>query len=245
MQKIATKLVPALTVLALLPMPVLAQEYTQVEVWTMSRLPGHTADIGAAMVDHNAEFHTSAPDGASAYYMMTGSRADKFQYVVGPRTFSDMDGPAISPEHMADWENSVMRDAVIEEREFWRRADDIMYTPDNLAAGARPVSSVRLFEVTDVEAFLEQQRQVVEVIASMGSPNPRTLWGRIGLKEDNWSWAAVTTYPNWAALDAAGGDFEAAYRALHGDGAWDDFLELSAQAFSNRQDSHRVQLLPN
>lgn len=245
MQKIAPKLVPALAVLALLPMPVVAQEYTQVEVWTMSRLPGHTADIGAAMVDHNAEFHAAAPNGASAYYMLTGSRADKFQYVVGPRTFSDMDGATLTPEHMADWDNSVMRDAVIEEREFWRRVDEVMYTPENLASGARPVSVVRLFEVADADAFVEQQRQVVEVVASMGSPNPRTLWRRIGLKEDNWGWAVVTTYPNWAALDGAGADFEAAYRALHGDGAWDDFLELSTRAITNRQDSHRVMLTGN
>ena len=31
--------------------------------------------------------------------------------VVGPRTFSDMDQPPISEEHVADWENSVMRDS--------------------------------------------------------------------------------------------------------------------------------------
>jgi hypothetical protein len=228
----------------LLPASALAQEYTQVEAWLISRLPGHTADLGAAMVDHNAEFHAEAPNGSSVFYFFTGPNADKYQYVVGPRTFSDMDQQEITPEHSADWRN-VMRDARLEGREFWRRVDDLSYEPDGMPDEPYPVSVVRVFEVVDVAAFQEGQRLVAETMAAMGSPYPRSVWRRLGQAMDGQGWVAITSFPNWAALDEGIGNFQETFRETKGDDAWEAFQETQSRAFTSRQDSYRVRVQPS
>ena len=151
-----------------------------------------------------------------------------------------MDGPPISEGHIADWQNSVMRDAQLEGREFWRRVDDLMYVPDNLPDEPRPVSTLRLFEVADQAAFLEGQRQVVEIIAAMGSPYPRNIWCRMGLSSDRFGCVAVSSFPDWASLDGNRGNFEETFRRTKGDAAWEEFLTIQDRAFTSRQDSYRV-----
>jgi hypothetical protein len=196
------------------------------------------------MVDHNAEFHAEAPNGSSVFYFFTGPNADKYQYVVGPRTFSDMDQQEITPEHSADWRN-VMRDARLEGREFWRRVDDLSYEPDGMPDEPYPVSVVRVFEVVDVAAFQEGQRLVAETMAAMGSPYPRSVWRRLGQAMDGQGWVAITSFPNWAALDEGIGNFQETFRETKGDDAWEAFQETQSRAFTSRQDSYRVRVQPS
>ena len=227
----------AALVFTLAPVSVVAQDYAMYEVTRVSPIVGTTADIGMAMYEHNQQFHAAAPYTGLVFYMATGQYSGQYQWVMGRTTFSDIGDRPQDASHNSDWANRVLANAEIHEHQFWVRVDELSYTPDGMAAGTRPISVVRRFEVTDPELFAQVQRQVMEVIASLGSPNPRTMYQRRFMAADNWGWAAVTSYESYAALDA-GGDttFEEGFRALHGDGDWDDFIEDFANAVTARED---------
>jgi len=228
----------ALLLLAL-PPSVAAQDYAQYEVQRVSALPGSTVDIGAAMVEHNQKFHAEGPYSAAVYYLMTGQYSGQYQWIMGPTTFTQLDGRPADAAHGSDWANRVVAHAEVHETEYWRRIDDLSYTPEDMPAGDRPVSLVRRFNVTDAALFIKVQRQIMEVVKGAGSPNPRIMYRRQGLSADPWGWAMVETYPNLAALDEPGLDFEAQFRAVHGDAAWDTFTEEFGRAVAGRDDALR------
>lgn len=236
-----TKTALAAIALALQAMPpsVAAQDYTMYEVQRVSALPGSTVDIGAAMVEHDERFHAQAPYAASVFYLVTGPYSGQYQWIMGPTTFTQMDDRPADVAHGSDWANRVLAHAEVHETEYWRRIDDLSYTPDAMPDGARPVSLVRRFTVTDEALFIKVQRQIMEVFAAAGAPNPRTLYQRQFLSADPWGWAMVITYPNFAALDEPGFDFQAEFRALHGDGAWNTFNEEFGRAVAAREDTIR------
>jgi hypothetical protein len=234
-----TALAAVALVLLALPPSVRAQAYTMYEVQRVSALPGSTVDIGTAMVEHNQKFHAEAPYSASVYYLVTGQYSGQYQWIMGPTKFTQMDARPADASHGSDWANRVLAHAEVHETEYWRQIDDLSYAPENMPEGIRPVSLVRRFNVTDNALFIKLQGQIMEVFKAAGSPNPRTMYQRQFLSADPWGWAMVMTYPNLAALDEPGFDFEAQFRALHGDAGWDTFNKEFNQAVAGRDDAIR------
>jgi len=223
-------------VLLALPPSVVAQDYTMYEVQRVRALPGTTVDIGVAMVEHNQKFHAEAPYSASVFYMVTGPYSGQYQWIMGPTTFTQMDARPADASHGSDWSTRVLAHAEVYETEYWRQIDDLSYTPDAMPEGTRPISLVRRFTVTDNALFIKVQRQIMEVFRAAGSPNPRIMYQRQFLSADPWGWAIVISYPNFAALDEPGFDFQAEFRALHGDAAWSTFNEEFDRAVAARDD---------
>lgn len=213
-----------------------AQDYVMYEVERLSPLPGNPTDIGLAMVAHNAIYHAEAPHTAAVFYMVTGEFSGQYQWVMGPTTFGQIGARPGDAGHDGDWATKVAANAQLHDTEYWVRVDDLSYTPGNLSAEVRPISVVRRFEVGDVELFQKVQSQVMQVFSSTGSPNPRTMYQRRFARADGWGWAAITSYESYADLDRGGFNFEEAFKARFGEGAWATFQSDAAAAILNRDD---------
>lgn len=238
-----TSLATLALLLLVLPPAATAQDYAQYEVQRVSALPGSTADIGMAMLEHNELFHAEAPYAASVFYIVTGEYAGQFQWVMGPTTFAQIDDRPADLAHSSDWANRVLANAEVHENDYWIRVDELSYMPELDDPG--PVSVVRRFDVADAELFAKVQGQIMETFAAANAPYPRVMYRRRGMSKDPWGWALALTYPNWAAMDDDSFDFEQEFRARNGDAAWETFLEEFGQAVNARDDMIRQRITRN
>ena len=152
---------------------------------------------------------------------------------------AQLDDRPADPAHVSDWSDLVMSEAELQATEFWVRVDELSYTPESLAEGSRPLSRVRRFKVANDELFQKVQGQIVEAWAAAGLATPRLRYRRRGAHEDLENWVTVVTYRNWAEIDEPVPNFEEAFRARHGDGAWATFEQEADEAVISRQDAYR------
>jgi hypothetical protein len=238
-----TSLVTLALSFLVLPPAAAAQDYVQYEVQRVSALPGSTADIGMAILEHNELFHAEAPYAASVHFIVTGEYAGQFEWVMGPTTFAQIDARPADLAHGTDWTNRVLANAEVHENHYWIRVDELSYMPE--LEGPRPVSVVRRFDVADAQLFAKVQRQINETFAAANAQYPRVMYQRRGASKDPWGWALVFTYPNWAAMDDDSFNFGEEFQARNGAAAWETFLEEFGQAVNDRDDMIRQLITRN
>lgn len=220
-------------------------DYVMYETIYLSVLPGHNDAFSARMAEHNGRFHGEGAHTSGVFYVLSGPRTGKLSYVMGPTTYTDLDSRPTGTDHDRDWGAVMTHCRIHSGTEYWRRNDQLSYTPENMATGARNLSRVRIFEVADNQLFIKTQGQIVATIKAMGGKQPRTMYRNQNANKDGRHWGTVTSYKNWAEMDEeGGGNFQEAFEKIYGDDAWDTFIEEIDLAIVSREDEWR-QLAPS
>ena len=225
----------------MIPHALAGQDYTQYETQYLKVLPGHGEQFESALAEHNQRFHAQGPYTAVVDYIVTGPRSGQLLWIMGPATFTSLDGRPTGDPHDSDWSNEVLAHAESHSNEYWRRNDNLSSPRPASDNTVRPVLRTRFFEVADNALFLKTQAQIEEVVATMGATG-RSFYRRQFAHRDGRDWALVTSYENWAELDEAVGNFRAAFVDLHGLGAWSLYQEERAEAVVGVDDEWRQRL---
>ena len=221
------------------PLGVAGQDYVQYETQYLRVLPGHSADFEEALAEHNQRFHA---DGAYTDYVdfiVNGPRSGQMLWIMGPSTFSDLDGRPSDEAHGSDWSREVLAHAETNLTEYWRRNERLSSPRPSTDATVRPLQRTRFFDVADNALFEKTQEQIEAVTSRMGLEG-RMFYRRQFGSQDGRDWILVTSHENWAELDATGASsFQETFVEVHGLAAWSLYLDERAAAVSGVQDEWR------
>ncbi len=216
------------------------QDYVQYETTILKVLPGHLAQFQAKLAEHNQSFHSEGPYTANVDYLVTGPHSGQYLWIMGPGTFTSLDGRPTGDPHESDW-GEVLAHAEAHSNRYWRRNENLSSLRPESDTTVRPIFRSRHFEVADNALFVKTQRQIEETVASMGGTG-RSFYRRQFAHRDGADWVLVTAYENWAELDAGagtGGAFRDAFIALHGQTAWGVYQDERAEAVAGVEDEYR------
>ncbi len=227
------------------PIQTAAQDYAMYETQYLTVLPGHSDAFNDAITSHNQRFHSAGPYTAAVYFILNGPYSSQISWVMGPSTWTQLDGRPSGDPHDSDWAQGVLSHAVAGLTEYWRRDDDLSTPPDPNAA-PKPILRVRFFEVADNDLFVETQEQIEATFRALGDTRARTFYRKQFRHRDGRDWALVTSHDNWAELDqpgsGAGGAFQRTFVELHGVDAWADFLDARDEAVIGVEDEWRQRI---
>ena len=233
-----------LCLIALMPMVAMAQDYVLYESQYLTALPGHGQKLSTAIDKHNEKYHAEAPFEAHSRGVINGPRTGDVFWYMGPSTFSDYDKRPTGDAHDNDWANTVLAHASNGPGEYWVKNDELSYTPEGLGDEERPIFLLRFFEVSDNAAFVVLQKQIIEVIAALEQPQPRTMYQKQFQSRDGRDWVAVSTYASWSELDKEDSDglqrvfsnFPTKFKEMYGDDAWSAFGKKFDEVVLSRED---------
>lgn len=199
-----------------------AQDYEMYETQYLSVRPGHAKQFNEGMKAHNDRFHASGPYRATVWYVANGANSGQMFWVMGPCTFTDLDGRPAGPEHESDWADNVLAHAEQGETQYWRLDPDLSYRPDT-----NPRSKMRV-RIQDIERFegyrfRELRAKAKKLMETKKYPDPFLVFRSATQSGTGRDIALVRGFDNWAALDREG-TWRADFEEVHGAGSWRRFL---------------------
>ena len=197
--------------------------------------------LGDNMRAHNAKYHKDGPYKAAVYNISTGPNSGSMVWMMGPTTYTHLDGRPSDGGHDEDWRDNVMPYIKkIHTSEYWRMdgklSNTAMLDGDN---SKYPLVYVRYGEIEDgqmynLTPFFEMVSQTVK---AMEGENPWGLYynefrqGNLGRHV-----ASVSFLKNWAEMDDDSVNFRDTFEATIGKGKWRGFTDMSDNLFSNTWD---------
>lgn len=98
--------------------------YLVFESNTLTAIPSQTMRFEAAVAAHNKKYHASGPHGVRVYEIINGKNAGKYQWVMGPGHWSDLDTrPDEDDNHSVDWVANVLPNLTSEQNTLYIRFD--------------------------------------------------------------------------------------------------------------------------
>jgi hypothetical protein len=71
---------------------------------TLTPMPSQVLRFEAAVAAHNKKYHAAGPHGVRVYEIISGKNAGRYQWVMGPGHWGDLDTrPADTANHSVDW----------------------------------------------------------------------------------------------------------------------------------------------
>lgn len=212
------------------------------ETLYLTILPGHGDAFNEKMAEHNEQFHSEGPYAAQVFFIINGPRTGQIFWAMGPTTFTQLDSRPSGEPHDPDWGQGVLSHAEVGQAEYWRRNEGLS-SPLDPDAAPQPISRVRFFEVADNALFVKTQEQIEATLKAMGYSRARTFYRKEFAHRDGRDWALVTSYDNWAELDATGpGNFRNTFVEIHGLTAWSQYQDDREAAVVSVEDEWRQRL---
>ena len=197
--------------------------------------------FGENMRKHNQTYHPEGTYKAFVFDIVTGPNTGKLVWIMGPITFSNLDGRPSAGGHDDDWRDNIMPYVKkMTNGEYWKQMDELsnvsMLDSDN---SKYPILHLRYFEVEkgqgyNIDGLL---KQMSEAVKAMEGENP---WG-LYTNEFRQGYAIgrhiawISFHKNWAEFDDDN-TFKESFINVHGDDAWQPFIRGMDDTFSDSWD---------
>lgn len=221
-----------------------AQDDSDYVMWEMIYLtPDYSKlkELGESMAKHNKKYHSEGPYTANVYNVSSGPNSGKLVWQMGPLTFSHLDGRPSADGHDEDWRDNVMvHIKKISTIEYWKQDLELsntgMFKPGEFS---HPILHIRFHEVADGEGHQVKHllEQALAAKKAQEGVNPFGVYYnqfRQGSKIGR-HLATVWFSKNWAQYDDEP-TFKKAFKKVHGDDSWQNFIDGLDDAFSNEWD---------
>lgn len=199
-------------------------DYLQFEVLSMTPKLDKIDLFKKAMAAHNKKYHATAPYKASVAEILTGPNSGDYVWVMGPTTWTQMDGAPGAGEHIIDWEKNINPLCEsIGEMSYWRDVKDARYDAEGSATFNK--SAMRAYRVLpgQMDRYLEQMKKVAEVYRKKKYPGSFSVATIVGATTGN-NAVSFTNFEKWSWYDR-GVILSKDFDEIHGAGAWTRFLE--------------------
>jgi hypothetical protein len=181
-------------------------------------------EFNEALAAHNKKFHGEGPNSVAIQYVLNGSRAGQLVWVMGPLTFTDLDGRPSDNAHTADWNAVMPYIDEISEVEYWRLDPDLSYTPEGW--NFTPKIHVRSWELKHgkSEEFLSVIKKIVEVFRSKKYDHSWHVYWNYFQTGNGRDIAGVFGFDKWTFYDEDP-VFIRDFEEIHGEGSWEETYE--------------------
>jgi len=106
------------------PWLVSAQDALVFESNTLTAMPSQVLRFEAAVAAHNKKYHATGPHGVRVYEIINGKNSGKYQWVMGPGHWSDLDTrPADADNHSVDWASNVLPNVTADQNTLYLSLD--------------------------------------------------------------------------------------------------------------------------
>ncbi len=216
-------------------------DYTMVELTYMKAKVGMEQDFQNAVHKHNEKYHPEGPYQSELWAIATGAEAGWYVWVMGPVTFTELDGSPGKGSHADDWRNNVSEYVSDYGRtEYWKMK------PDFSTADAEPdhMFSSWLLEIEpgmyhDFKEFMDK----VHVIHLKHPEDEIKVWSNVFGGSDGRDVALNFTLESWADFDQDDWGMKDEYNEEYGEGSWTRALE-DWRSFVNSMDRSVWKLVP-
>lgn len=197
-----------------------------------------------AIKAHNDKYHNEAGvQGVNVWSITTGKRSGGILWVKGPFTWKDMDVEHPKEDHMQDWwQNVWTNSAYMGDMNFWRVNQGMAYLVEGLKPKVMTVSyfAVEENKMDNVSELIEKVVEVCEKTNFKGNFALVLNASNDGTGKDIALIGIYDSYTTWEMEQ----DFPMDYSKVHGEGAWDEFMERWNEA-TNFTTSEIRQLIPD
>jgi hypothetical protein len=176
-----------------------------------------------ALSAHNKKYHSTGAYKARVFAVDGGPSSGAYAWVMGPTTWTQMDGAPGEGEHNADWEKNINPNLESAgETIYWRAVKDISYEPE----GAPTMNKSRLrFSYVlpgQMDRFMEQMKKIIAVYKQKKYAASFSLATR-QLASTGPHVVSFLGFSKWAYFDN-GAVFAKDFDEVHGTGAYERFL---------------------
>lgn len=140
------------------------QKYKMYEFMYMTVKPGHEKEFEKAVAEHNKKFHPPGPYQVAVVEVELGPNSGQYTWVMGPCTFTELDGRPADDKHETDWATTVMPHVEkVSDTDYWKVDDKLSYSPLQTASGERRMATFYDIAPGKMYRFEELVRKVVKV----------------------------------------------------------------------------------
>jgi hypothetical protein len=200
------------------------EEYTMYRVVYMQPDYENLEELGEAVKEHNKKYFNEAPSTGHIWMVQTGPHTGQWLYVVGPTTFTDMDGIELGEDHRDHWIGEVMPNVEsVSDGGFWRMNDELTYQPSDMFTGKEVLT---FFKIKDFEEyrFKALVKKVKEVYEAKEYPGFFQFYSSQFSRKCGYDMMIASGFENWAHFDNRP-NFRADYEEIHGEWAFFEFME--------------------
>jgi len=91
---------------------------------TLTPMPSQVLRFEAAVAAHNKKYHAAGPHGVRVYEIISGKNAGRYQWVMGPGHWGDLDTrPADTANHSVDWAANVLPNLAVDQNTLYISID--------------------------------------------------------------------------------------------------------------------------
>lgn len=199
-------------------------DYRQWEVGNYKIKMGQEDMFEKGLAVHNKKFHSAAPYKIGVSKCMSGPSSGQYTLVLGPVTFSQIEGRPAGVDHDSDWNKNVMPYVESEgEGSYWRMNDEASYNPTGSEKFTK--SRLRFFTINpgQMDRFKELVKMVSEVYKAKNYKAAYNVYIRYGASQGPHA-AAEIFMDSWAYLDTPN-TFQKDYEEVHGEGSFQKFQD--------------------
>lgn len=201
-------------------------DYKQYEVMNLKPKPDKLDLFKKGLAAHNKKYHSADPYKAGVSTVITGPNSGEYTWVMGPTTWTQLDGRPDKGEHDADWDKNVT--PYVEstgEVSYWRMDKDILYRPANVNMATLTKGRLRFNTILpgQRDRYKEAVNKVAEVFKKKEYKASFTVYWREGATQDS-NVATSLDFDKWAYFDN-GANFVKDFDEVHGANSYNRFME--------------------
>lgn len=177
-----------------------------------------------AVTDHNNLYHKDGPYKASLDYILTGAETGWYVWLMGPNTFSDLDGSPGEGAHADHWTKTVAPTIQKYGRsEYWKYNEKLSY---NNQKSAPKFENIWLIDLKrgDYYRFKALMIKIKEAHEKKGEDSV-LIYDNQFYGNDGRDIAIVWPFNKWADLDIDTGGIKTVYEEINGEGSWQDAMD--------------------
>lgn len=219
-------LLASMIVVSLLFSPAaLAQEkYQMVELTFMLPKIGSEKAFEAAIKEHNNAYHKEGPYTAHLDYILTGKQTGWYVWLMGPCTFTDLDGRPLDEAHDKHWNDKVAPNvAKYGSTEYWKHNAKLSYQSKEI--------DPKLEEIWFADIKKGDYYRFKEFVTKIKAAFEKKGEGNMNIYENQFSEgngrqvAIVWAMDNYAEMDIDNGGIMKEYEEINGEGSWANAMD--------------------
>ncbi len=200
------------------------EDYTMYKVIYLEPDYENLKDLGEAMADHNKTYHNEDPGQGHIWIVNTGPHTGDWLYVMGPLTYTEMDGIHLGEDHLDHWIGKVLPNVEsLSDGGLWRMDDDLTYEGTTGFTGKEILTFIKLRDFAEYR-FKDMVKNIKEVYEAKGYANFFQLYYSQFSVENGYDVMIASGFENWAFFDNKP-NFKADYEEIHGEGSFQKLLE--------------------
>ena len=177
-----------------------------------------------AVTDHNNLYHKEGPYQASLDNILTGEEAGWYVWLMGPNTFSDIDGSPGEGPHADHWAKNVAPTIQKYGRsEFWKYNEKLSY---NNQKGSAKFETIWILDLKRGDYY-----RFKALMLKIKEAHEKKADGSILIYENQFNGndgreiAIVWPFNKWAELDIDNGGIKKVYEEINGEGSWQNAMD--------------------